>query len=81
MKISEFKASLVRSKFQVKSSLRPGVVVQTFSTGGLHKDSGRRKASFFSTSLHLLTSTSIGTYFLRIPAYTEDQLKQPASRD
>jgi hypothetical protein len=51
--ISEFKAILGQSKFQVNNSLDPGVVVtpsiwETLSTGGLHKDNGSRKASFFS---------------------------------
>jgi hypothetical protein len=29
----------------------------------------------FFACFHLLASTSVGTYFFRIPAYTEDQLK------
>jgi hypothetical protein len=41
----------------------------------------KKKASFFFACLHLLASTSVGTYFFRIPAYTEDQLKQLASWD
>ena len=45
----------------------------TPSAGGLHKDSGRRKTCF--------SSTSVGTYLLRTPAYTEGQLKQPATWD
>ena len=39
---------------------------------------GKSKGSFFFACLHLLASASAGTYFFRIPAYTEDQLKQPA---
>jgi hypothetical protein len=50
------------------------------SAGGLPKDNGERKYSFFSC-LHLLASASTGTHFFRIPAYTGDQLKYPASRD
>ena len=47
--ISEFKASLGQSKFQIKNSLGPGVVAHTFliwaipSAGGLHKDNGRKE--------------------------------------
>jgi hypothetical protein len=84
--ISEFKANLGQSKFQVKNSLGPGMVVlsliwATPSAGDQHKDNGRRKDSFFFICLHLLASTSVGTYLFRIPAYTEDQLKQPALWD
>jgi hypothetical protein len=32
-----------------------------------------------SFCLHLLASTPVGTYFFRIPVYTEDQLKYLAS--
>jgi hypothetical protein len=35
----------------------------------------------FFTCLHLLASTSIGTYFFRSQPYTEDQLKQLAMSD
>jgi hypothetical protein len=30
----------------------------------------------FFSCLHLLASTSVGTYFFRIPAYAEDQMRQ-----
>jgi hypothetical protein len=41
----------------------------------------KKKCSFFFTCLHLRASTSVGTYLLGIPAYTEDQLKHLASWD
>lgn len=57
------------------------IVRNTFSVGQTlcwrnwtHKDCGRMKAS-------LPASTSIGSHFLRITAYTEGQLKHPASWD
>ena len=69
--ISEFKASLGQSKFQIKNSLGPGVVAHTFliwaipSAGGLHKDNGRRKMhsslpAFTYLPAHLLEPTSLG---------------------
>jgi hypothetical protein len=51
------------------------------SAGGLHKGNGRKKASFFFACLALLPSTSVGTYFFRIPAYIEAKLKYLASWD
>ena len=79
----EFKASLRQTKFQVKISLGRVVVVHSFNlghsfSGGLHKDTGKGSSLFF-TCLYLLASTSIGTCFFSIPAFTEDQLKPPAS--
>jgi hypothetical protein len=63
--MSEFKASLGQSNFQVKKRLGSGVVVHTLACGPylvmedyLYKDSGGRKVSFFAC-LHLLASPSI----------------------
>lgn len=64
----------------VKKTLGPGKAVHTFNldytfccrpTQGQWKKEG----SFFSICLHLLGSTSVGTCFSWIPAYTEEQLK------
>jgi hypothetical protein len=37
--------------------------------------------SLFFACLHLLASTSVGTYIFGIPAYAEDQLRHIASWD
>jgi hypothetical protein len=37
--------------------------------------------SLYFTCSHLLAGTSVGTHYLRIPAYTEDQLKLLAPWD
>jgi hypothetical protein len=49
------------------------------SAGGLLRTI-RGKIFFFFTRLYLLASKSVGNYFFRIPAYT-DQLKYIASWD
>jgi hypothetical protein len=58
------------------------MVVHTFNLGHTFcrrhiKGHWKKENSLFFTYLDLLASTS---YFFRIPAYTEDQLKQLASQ-
>jgi hypothetical protein len=80
--ISEFKGNLRQSKFKIRAWWHTSLIWTIPFAGGLHKDNGRREIRLlFFTCLHLLASTSVGTSFFRIPASTEDQLKNLASWD
>ena len=68
--ISEFRASLGQSKFQIQACWYTSLIWAILSAGGLHKDNGRRKV--LSSSF---TCTYLEPYFFRIPAYTESQMK------
>ena len=72
------------NKFKVNNSFGPGLVVDTFNLGHTfcwRYTSGQwKKEGFLPLCLLALASTFVGTYFIRIPVYTE-QLKQVASWD